>query len=121
MSDLRKEERPGRLSLQSEVTDGILVVTVHGEIDHDGKAVLGQALEAEDGAPPPRIVVDLSDVTFMDSSGINVFVNARRRVNDAQGWLRIAGAPQSIVRLLHLVGVDEIIACHPSVEEALKS
>jgi stage II sporulation protein AA (anti-sigma F factor antagonist) len=54
---------------------------------------------AEDGTPPPRIVADLSGVTFMDSSGINVFVAAHRCVSDAQGWLLIAGAQESVVRL----------------------
>ncbi len=72
-----------------------------------------------DSTPPRRIVADLSGVTSMDSSGINVFVAGRRRVSDAQGWLRIAGAQGSVMRLLQLVGIDELISCHPTVEQAL--
>jgi stage II sporulation protein AA (anti-sigma F factor antagonist) len=121
VSDIQKEDRPGRLSVRPEVVDGALVVTVHGEIDHEVKDVLSRALTLESGAVPPRIVADLSGVTFMDSSGINVFVTAHRRVRDAQGWLRIAGARESVVRLLHLVGIDEIIPCHPTVEQALNA
>ncbi|MFD9395294.1 STAS domain-containing protein [Streptomyces sp. NPDC060000] len=121
MSNIQKEDRPGRLSIQPEVVDGVLVVTVHGEIDHDVKDVLSQALMSEDGTTPPRIVADLSGVTFMDSSGINVFVTAHRRVSSAQGWLRIAGAQESVVRLLHLVGIDEVIPCHPTIEQALST
>ncbi|WP_227025786.1 STAS domain-containing protein [Streptomyces fodineus] len=70
MSDIHKEDRPGRLSIQHAVVDGVLIVTVHGEIDHDVKDVLSQALLSDDGATPPRIVADLSEVTFMDSSGM---------------------------------------------------
>ncbi|MGW3210470.1 STAS domain-containing protein [Streptomyces sp. NPDC001135] len=121
MSDIHKEDRPGRLSIQHAVVDGVLIVTVHGEIDHDVKDVLSQALLSDDGATPPRIVADLSEVTFMDSSGINVFVTAHRRASGAQGWLRIAGAQDSVVRLLHLVGVDEIIPCHPTLQQALSN
>ncbi|WP_406004729.1 STAS domain-containing protein [Streptomyces sp. NBC_00637] len=121
MSNIHKEDRPGRFSVRPEVVDGVLIVTVRGEIDHDVKAVLGQALMPEDDTTPPRIVADLSNVTFMDSSGINVFVNAHRRVSDAQGWLRIAGAQESVVHLLHLVGIDEIITCHPTIEQALNA
>ncbi|MFD9397183.1 STAS domain-containing protein [Streptomyces sp. NPDC060000] len=121
MTDIQKEGRPGRLSVQAEVVDGILVVTVHGEIDDDVKDALGQALTSEDGVAPPRIVADLSGVTFMDSSGINVFIATHLRVSQAQGWLRIAGAQESVVRLLQPVGVDAFIPCHPTVEQALNA
>ncbi|GGR76332.1 hypothetical protein GCM10010269_14390 [Streptomyces humidus] len=121
MNDIPREDRPNHLSVQPRVVDGVLVVTVEGEIDHDVKDLLNQALLSDDGAPPPRIVADLSGVTFMDSSGINVFVTTHRRVSGAQGWLRIAGAQESVVRLLQLVGIDEIIPCHRTVEEALNA
>jgi anti-anti-sigma factor len=64
-------------------------------------------------------VVDLSDVTFMDSSGINVFVAAHQAASDDQGRLRIAGAQESVLRLLEIVGLDEVIGCHPTVDQAL--
>jgi stage II sporulation protein AA (anti-sigma F factor antagonist) len=57
----------------------------------------------------------------MDSSGINAFVAVHRRVSGAQGWLRIAGAQESVVHLLRLVGLDEIISCFPTVEQALSA
>ncbi|MFF1547035.1 STAS domain-containing protein [Streptomyces sp. NPDC058291] len=116
---MQKQDRPGRFSVRPEVVDGIVVVTVHGEIDHDVKDVLGQALTPQDDTTPPRLVADLSGVTFMDSSGINVFVAAHLRASRAQGWLRIAGAQESVVRLLQMVGVDTVIPCHPTVEHAL--
>ncbi|MDC2956702.1 MULTISPECIES: STAS domain-containing protein [Streptomyces] len=116
---MHRENRPGRLSIQHAVVGDVRVVTVHGEIDHDVKDVLSQALLFENGITPLRIVADLSGVTFMDSSGINVFVAAYQRASDAQGWLRIAAAQDSVVRLLQMVGIDEIIPCHRTVEQAL--
>jgi anti-anti-sigma factor len=95
------------------------VVTVHGEIDHAVKDMLSEALLSYDGAAPLPTVVDLSGVTFMDSSGINVFVVAHRATSDDQGWLRIAGAQESVLRLLEIVGLDEVIGCHPTVDRAL--
>jgi stage II sporulation protein AA (anti-sigma F factor antagonist) len=121
VSDIHKEDRPGRFSVQHEMVDGVLVVAVHGEIDHDVQDVLSQAMLSDDGMTQPRIVADLSGVTFMDSSGINVLVTVHRRVNAAQGWLRIAGAQEAVVRLLNMVGIDEIIDCHPTVEQALNA
>ncbi|MFI7501645.1 STAS domain-containing protein [Streptomyces sp. NPDC049687] len=122
MTDIEKKDRPERLTVEEHPVDGIRVVTVRGEIDHDVKDVLGDVLLSYDGATPPlRTVVDLSGVTFMDSSGINVFVAAHRQVSGAEGWLRIAAAQESVLRLLQLVGVDDFISCHPTVEQALSA
>lgn len=117
MTDTHGAARSG-LSIDHTAIDGIRVLTVHGEIDHDVKDVLSEALLSFDGATP-RTVVDLSGVTFMDSSGINVFVAAHKSMSDAQGWLRMAGAQASVLRLLEIVGLDEVIGCHPTVEQAL--
>ena len=122
MTDNQKADRPDRLFVERKVVDGIRVVTVQGEIDHDVKDVLSEALMSEDGtAAPPRIVADLSGVTFMDSSGINVFIAAYQQVSGAQGWLRIADAQEPVLRVLALVGVDALIPCHPTVEQALNA
>lgn len=120
MTDIGKADRPKSLSVEQRVVDGIRVVTMRGEIDHDVKDVLGEALLGADGAvPPPRIVADLGDVTFMDSSGINVFLAARRQVSGAQGWLRIAAAQEPVLQVLRLVGVDAVLSCHATTEQAL--
>ncbi|WP_405566712.1 STAS domain-containing protein [Streptomyces sp. NBC_01167] len=81
-----------------------------------------EALQFEDGTPPPlRIVVDLSDVPFMYSSGINVFVATYQQVSETQGWVRIAGAQKAVLHVLTLVGIDAVITCHPGIEQALSA
>ncbi|MGW1671349.1 STAS domain-containing protein [Streptomyces sp. NPDC002324] len=120
MTAIEKADRPGRLSIEHHVVDDVRVVTLRGEIDHDVKDVFDDALLFDaDTVPPPRIVVDLGGVTFMDSSGINVLVAAHRRVSGERGWLRIAAAQESVVRVLQLVGIDTFIPCHPTTEQAL--
>ncbi|WP_328686190.1 STAS domain-containing protein [Streptomyces sp. NBC_00343] len=120
MTDIEQAGVQGRLSVRHRVVDGIRVVTAWGEIDKDAEDVFHEALLPKGGAlAPVRIVVDLSGVTFMDSTGINVFVTAHKRVSNAQGWLRIAGARESVVHVLHIVGLDTLISCHPTVEHAL--
>ncbi|GHE38499.1 MULTISPECIES: STAS domain-containing protein [Streptomyces] len=118
MSDNDTVDRP-ELLVEERLVDGVRVVSVRGEIDNDGKDVLRQALLPADGMEPARLVVDLSGVSFMDSSGINVFVAAHQAVTGTEGWVRIAAAQESVLRVLRLVGVDAIITCHPTLEEAL--
>ncbi|MFI7293605.1 hypothetical protein [Streptomyces sp. NPDC050121] len=38
---------------------------------------------------------------------------------DGQGWLRLAGAQEPVLRLLEIVGLDKVIGCHPTVDQAL--
>ncbi|MFE7762495.1 STAS domain-containing protein [Streptomyces sp. NPDC057438] len=122
MTAIENADRPGRLSVAHHVVDDVRVVTVRGEIDHDVKDLFDEALLAGgDAATPPRIVVDLGGVTFMDSSGINVLVAANRRVSGGRGWLRIAAAQEPVLRVLQLVGVDTFIPCHPTTEQALSA
>ncbi|MFF1303657.1 STAS domain-containing protein [Streptomyces sp. NPDC058307] len=122
MTDISPTGRPGQLSIAHSAVDGIRVVTLRGEIDHDGKDALTAALLPEDGAdhgPAPRVVADLSGVTFLDSTGINVFVHVHHQVSAAHGWLRLAAARESVMRVLELVGLDTVIPCHPTLEQAL--
>ncbi|KQX73119.1 STAS domain-containing protein [Streptomyces sp. Root1310] len=120
MSDIEQADRPDRFSVAHRTVDGVRVVTVQGEIDHDVKSVFSDALLREDGgARPSRIVVDLGGVTFMDSSGINVFVAAHQAVSAADGWLRVAAAQNPVLHVLQLVGIDALITCHPTLEQAL--
>ncbi|MFG2576283.1 STAS domain-containing protein [Streptomyces sp. NPDC048481] len=122
MTDIENADRSNRLSVEHRVIGDVRVVTVRGEIDHDVRDVLTQALLPEAGAVrPPRTVADLSGVTFMDSSGINVFVAAHQSISGAQGWLRIAAPQESVLRVLRMVGIDALITCHPSVEQALNA
>ncbi|MFI9567916.1 STAS domain-containing protein [Streptomyces rishiriensis] len=119
MSHIENADRPVRLSARQRTVEGIRVVVLRGEIDDDVKDQLSAALRIENAAAPTRIVADLSEVTFMDSSGINVFVAAHRQMSGAGGWVRIAGAQKPVLHVLQLVGIDAVIPCHPTVEQAL--
>ncbi|MEV7990566.1 STAS domain-containing protein [Streptomyces sp. NPDC086077] len=119
MTDIENASQPARLFAEHRVVDGIRVVVLCGEMDHDVKAVLSEALRVGVDAQRPRIVADLSEVSFLDSSGINVFVATYQQVSAAGGWVRIAGAQEPVLRVLQLVGIDAIIPCRPTVEQAL--
>ncbi|WP_411075816.1 STAS domain-containing protein [Streptomyces sp. cmx-4-7] len=119
MSGHEKADRPSRLSAAHRTVGGVRVVTLHGEIDHTGKDALHDALIQHEAGAPPRVVADMSGVSFMDSSGINVLIFAHQHLNDLQGWLRITAPQEAVHRVLTLIGVDTVIACHPTLEQAL--
>ncbi|MFI6039247.1 STAS domain-containing protein [Streptomyces sp. NPDC051315] len=110
----------GGLSVVTTFTDGVRVRTLAGEIDHHTGDQLRRALDVTDTARP-RIVIDMRQVTFMDSTGINILIAAYQAVAKVGGWLRLAAPTDSVLRVLQLVGVDDIIECHPTLHEALAS
>ncbi|MCZ9350982.1 STAS domain-containing protein [Streptomyces mutabilis] len=120
MTGIERAEQTGRLSVVATATDGIRMVSLAGEIDHDSGDTLRRALDACD-TPRPRIVVDLRQVTFMDSSGINIFIAAHRTVSEAGGWLRLAAPGEAVMRTLSLVGVDAVIDCRETLRQALSN
>ncbi|WP_406173464.1 STAS domain-containing protein [Streptomyces canus] len=104
--------RPGPPSIGHTAVDGIPLFTVRGEIDHPIEDELSEALLSCNGATPLRTVLDLSGVTFMDSSGINVLIAAHKSMSDAHGWLRLAGPQASVLRLIEPVGLGQV-SCLP--------
>jgi stage II sporulation protein AA (anti-sigma F factor antagonist) len=114
-------DRPDQLSVEERTVNEIRVVALGGEMDRDVTDGLRDALLPPDGPTPPRVVVDLAGVTFMDSSGINILLSVHQATVDAGGWLRIAGVRPSVMRVVELVGLHTVITCHATAEQALTS
>jgi len=95
------------------------VVTLAGECDLGTSPELARALESISGNGPRVVVVDLSALEFIDSSGINVLVGAARALAGAGGSLTLAGASGRVRRVFEIAHVPDIVALADSVEAAL--
>ncbi|MGC4985881.1 STAS domain-containing protein [Streptomyces sp. DT193] len=111
--------QPARLSITQTVTAGIRVLSLTGEVDADNVDTLRQALRMEEDSGP-LTVLDLGAVTFMDSSAISVLAGAHRDAEAAGGWIRMAALTQPVQRVVEIVGLDTVIACYPTLAQALK-
>ncbi|MET9256347.1 STAS domain-containing protein [Streptomyces sp. NPDC048182] len=120
MADIEGAAVPERLLITRTTTgEGVSVVTLAGEVDLDGSSQLRDVL-LSCVERTPGTVVDFAEVAFLDSSGINVLISAHQAAESRGVWLRIAAPQSSVERVLQLVGVDTLIACHPTVEGALR-
>ncbi|MFJ9150480.1 STAS domain-containing protein [Streptomyces sp. NPDC102270] len=99
--------------------DGITVLGLDGEIDHQSVGGLTRALAPAGASAERRVVIDLSRVTFMDSSGVNALIAAFQAARATGGWLRLVVVPGAVLRTLQLVGLDTVIPFHPTLEDAL--
>jgi anti-sigma B factor antagonist len=99
--------------------DAPVVVTVRGNLDIDSASVLTTTLDQILDVPSPRVVVDLADVEFCDSTGLSAFVVGHNRAVAGGGWLRLAGPNRFLAGLLTTVGLTTRIGVYPTVGEAL--
>lgn len=64
------------------------------------------------------LIIDLSDVPFMDSAGLGALIGGIRRVRDAGGAVGVVCARPAVLRLLHTTGFDRIVEISPTVDAA---
>jgi anti-sigma B factor antagonist len=104
------------MELSSEERDGSILLSVSGEVDLATAGTLEEALDAASGS---AVVVDLTEVPFMDSTGLNALVNGRRGILDAGGSIALVVKPDSpVARLLEITGMGEVLSTHSSLEDA---
>jgi anti-sigma B factor antagonist len=84
-------------------------VVVAGEIDLRSAPDLRAALDAAAGEEGAEVVVDLTAVTFVDSSGISELL----RISKAGHPLRLRGSVASVRRVFELVGLDQVVELEP--------
>ena len=90
--------------------DSALTISLSGEIDHHGaREMMAQLDDAIATRLPARLVLDLSGVTFMDSSGIAVLLRALRQEQHIGGTLRVTDIPAQARRVLDAAGVGRLI------------
>jgi anti-sigma B factor antagonist len=106
------------LVLSTRQVDDLAIVSVGGEVDLETASQLGDhALEALRDVSP-HVLLDLTDVTFMDSTGLKVLLSIQRRADLAGGSFAIAGASRSVRKILTLTGLDQTFTIHETVDEA---
>lgn len=99
--------------------DGAVVLAVSGEIDTLTAPVLNVALTGLAGEPDPVLVVNLSEVSFLASSGLAVLVEGARLAEGSGRRLRLVADGRPVVRPLKLTGTDQLFDLHDTLESAL--
>jgi anti-sigma B factor antagonist len=113
---------PPEFSLTQEpIDDERHVVAVAGEIDlftaPELKAALSEAVEAGRS----RIVVDLTQTTFLDSTALGVLIGAVKRLRSRDGVLTIANTDPNIAKTFEITGLDQIFTIRPTRDGAIEA
>ncbi|MES9538089.1 MULTISPECIES: STAS domain-containing protein [unclassified Actinomadura] len=98
--------------------DRCTLVRVKGDIDVVSRARFEEALfEAVETGEP--MVVDMREVTFCDSTGLNAIVAANRRAGERGTHLALVALPPRVQRVFRITGIDKFIPIHDTLREAI--
>jgi anti-sigma B factor antagonist len=99
----------GTFATQASRLNGQAVVRVEGEVDLYTAPQLWETLDAAISGTPHELVVDLSDVTFLDSSGLSVLVRAHKRLRPVDGTVVVRGATNQVYMALEMTKLTRVL------------
>ena len=101
--------------------DGRTIVAAAGELDVHTAPALQAELNPRSQQPGAALVVDLTDVGFIDSTGLGVLVTTLKHVREAGGTLDVVVTSRRVLKVFALTGLDVVIPLHSTLDEALAS
>ncbi|MCI6851807.1 MAG: STAS domain-containing protein [Oscillospiraceae bacterium] len=100
----------------SFLEDGRLTIALTGEIDHHCAKAYIQVIASKIEAYMPDVcILDFRDVTFVDSSGIAVVINALRNMAQIEGKLLLTGISPQPMKVFRASGIDKLVEMKEAV------
>jgi anti-anti-sigma factor len=98
-----------------------VVVAARGEFDLALSSRLREALEDAIREVSPRLVVDLAEASFFDSTGIGALMSASKLARANGGWVRLVRPQPNVRRVLELTQIAQVLGVYDDIESAVES
>lgn len=107
--------------MEHDITEhgAVRVVHLHGPVDVSGAMALRDLLGEQIDSPAARILLDLSDVNLIDSSGIGILVTAHRRADGQGARFGLAGATGTVARVFEMTRTNKLLSIYDTVDEGV--
>lgn len=105
-----RQEEPGKAA----------VIEVEGVVDSTNVESFFTFINSVLKKDVPGLVLDLSRTSYISSGGVSVIVDACRKLEERGGKMALAGASEMVRDVFEVVGIDKLLPCFDSVEEALR-
>lgn len=105
--------------VETALAADVRVVPVHGRIDAAAAPALAQLVRESAESGGRRIVLDLSGVTFLSSSGLRILLVLARELQTQDGELRLCAMQPTVAEVFSLTGFTQIFTIHRTRDEAL--
>lgn len=116
-----KEVLLAMLSVSSDNHSDVVVVHVSGDVDALSVGSLRDELTQAIAGGATRLVADLSEVTFMDSTGLGVLVGRLKAVRMAGGGLHCVVTTERLRKIFYATGLERVLPLYEDVEGAVSS
>ena len=104
------------MPVEIDIDEKCVTAYISGEIDHHNAAGLRNKIDAAvENAYPELLILDFGGVTFMDSSGIAVVINALRQMNKIEGKLILTGIQSQPRKVFRASGLDKLVEIKEAV------
>ena len=94
---------------------------LEGEIDLHVSPEVAESLRTITANKPKQVVVDLTKVTYLDSSGLAVLIEGMQNVQEYGGKFAVAGLQESVKHIFDIARLDQVFRIFPTVDEALSA
>lgn len=108
------------LSIATEVCEGVSIISVKGELDIYTAPALKDTLETILAARDP-FVLDLSMVSFIDSTGLGMLVGCLQDARTRSGDFPLVLDDPYLLKIFHITGFDGVFSIYPQVSDAIHS
>lgn len=108
------------LSISTEAVDSTVIIHVGGDLDVYTAPRLEEALQ-EAASGGNRLILDLTDVHFIDSTALGVLVGTHQETQSNGGQFLLVVEDPFLLKIFHITGFDGILSIYPRVEEALSA
>ncbi len=107
------------LSIHVHVVDDMHVFELTGSLDIATSPTVRAALTSASERGSHRLIVDLTCVDFLDSTGLGALIGAQRRAKEFGGEVRLVAKEGQILRLLRITGLLKVFAVYPTLDDAV--
>ncbi len=103
------------------LTGSVREISPSGRLDSNAAPDLQAVLDAQLDDGHVHLIVNMTDISYISTSGLKVLVNAWRRARDASGNVALVGLKPQILEVFETVGFDQIFSIFDTTDEALKA
>jgi anti-sigma B factor antagonist len=109
------------LQINIEQKADICIIKCIGNIDSDAYSGLKEVFDKLMREKKYKIVVDLSDVNFISSTGWGIFIGSLQKIRSGGGDLRLAAMTEEVENIYNMVNFGELLLSYDTIEEAIDS